>query len=134
MFRFLYYDWFSRWLGNRGEREAARFLKTQGHKILARQYRNRLGELDLITEDQGTIVFVEVKTRSDHRKGEPEQAVELRKQRQLTRVALSFLKQQGWLERRCRFDVIAVVMDRGRTEIRHFKNAFEPGSFGQFYS
>src|SRR5205085_1756168 len=82
-------------LGQRGEAEAARFLKRQGYLILARGRRLRPGELDLVVLDGRTIVFVEVKTRVSQEVGHPAEAVDENKQRRLTRLAVTFLKRHG---------------------------------------
>ena len=136
--------WFDGWagrvgtriFGDRGERAAARYLKRQGMRILARQHRSRLGEIDLVALDAGCVVFVEVKTRASDAAGRPEEAVTAAKQRQLTRLALEYLKRRGWLGRKsARFDVVAVTWpaDRRRPEIVHYRNAFEPtGVDGMF--
>ena len=126
----------TRLFGDRGERAAARHLKKQGMRIIARQHRSRLGEIDLIVRDGATIVFVEVKSRRSHAAGRPEEAVTTAKQRQLTRLALEYLKRRGWLgKRRARFDVVSVTWpeDASRPEIVHYRNAFEPvGVDGMF--
>jgi putative endonuclease len=123
-------------LGDRGERVASRHLRRQGWKILARQYANRFGEIDLIALDCGTVVFVEVKTRASEQAGLPVEAVTLEKQKKLTRTALAFLKRRGWLERAARFDVVSILWagDGSRPEITHYRNAFEPIGRGQMYS
>ena len=139
--------WLSRWFGsvvvgsrlfgNRGERAAARYLRRQGMRIIARQYRNRLGEIDLVALDDRQVVFVEVKTRHTHAAGRPEEAVTTTKQRQLTRLALGYLKRRGWLETRsARFDVVAVTwpQDQRVPEIVHYRNAFEPTGVDGLYS
>jgi putative endonuclease len=140
--------WVSRWFGwtrrvgtrlfgDRGERAAARHLRRQGMRILARQHRSRLGEIDLIALDRGTVVFVEVKTRRSDAAGRPEEAVTPAKQRQLTRLALEYLKRRGWLGRRsARFDVVAVTWPAGRAkpEITHYRNAFEPVGVESMFS
>lgn len=123
-------------LGQRGEAAAARYLRRQGCKILARGDRLRPGELDLVALDQKTIVFVEVKTRRSQDAGHPSEAVDAAKQRRLTRLAVTFLKRHGLLERPARFDVIAVTWPEGqrRPTIEHFKNAFEAAGQWEFYS
>ena len=128
--------WLTRWLGDRGERAAARYLRRQGFKILARQHANRLGEIDLIALDGDCVVFVEVKTRRTESAGLPVEAVTPDKQRQLTRLALAWLKQHKLLEHRARFDVVAILWPDGsrKPEITHYRNAFEPVGFGQMYS
>jgi putative endonuclease len=113
-------------LGDRGEREAARWLRRQGLRILVRGYRTPRGEVDLIARDGDTVVFVEVKTR---RAGEPAEAVTAEKQRRISLAALQFLKRHGLLETRSRFDVVALVWpaaSRAPT-VEHIRNAFEYG-------
>ncbi len=123
-------------LGRRGEDAAARFLKRQGCKILARSRRLAPGELDLVALDGRTIVFVEVKTRTSADVGHPAEAVDAVKQRKLTRLAVTFLKRHGLLEFPARFDVVAITWPggRGRPVIEHFKNAFEAVGQGELYS
>lgn len=131
----LRWGWLNRLLGNRGERIAARYLRRQGYRILARQARNRVGEIDLIAQDRSTIVFIEVKTRSSTQKGHPHEAVDRAKQRQLTRAALAWLKQRNLLEVRCRFDVISIVWRAGSPpDLKHYRNAFEPTGHDTFFS
>lgn len=122
----------SRWLGDRGERAAARYLKALGYRLILRGYRSGHGEVDLIARDRDVLVFVEVKAR---RRGEPAEAVTLEKQRRLTLTALHFLKRHRLLEQACRFDVIAIVWpdDRSRPEIEHYRHAFEAVGRGQFF-
>jgi len=117
--------------GNRGEKAAERFLRKSGLRILARQYTTRWGEIDLICFDGDCIVFVEVKTG---RSGNPGERVDTKKQRNLTRAALVWLKRNGLLERRIRFDVIAVVWaDESQDPlITHEPNAFESADFGMY--
>ncbi|MFH1921478.1 MAG: YraN family protein [Planctomycetota bacterium] len=122
-------------LGERGERAAARYLKRRGYKILARGNRLLPGELDLVALDRETIVFVEVKTRRSADAGHPAESVNAAKQRRLTRLAVTFLKRHGLLERAARFDVVAVTWPEGsRPTIEHFKNAFDAVGYGEFYS
>ena len=122
----------NRWLGDRGEREAARMLRRAGLKILTRNYRTGQGEVDLIARDGATLVFVEVKSR---KQGAPAEAVTPEKQRRLTLAALHFLKRHGLLEQPCRFDVVAIVWPEGRrpASIEHFSNAFEAVGRGQMF-
>lgn len=123
-------------LGERGEREAARFLKRRGYKIVGRGQRDRLGEVDLIAVDKRTVVFVEVKTRRSTDKGHPAEAVHDEKQRRLTRLALSYLKRHHLLECSSRFDVVAITWpdDNQKPNIEHFENAFEAVGQGQMFS
>jgi putative endonuclease len=137
--------WLARWwfrvfppqtLGRRGEEAAARFLKRQGYKILARSRRLAPGELDLVALDGRTIVFVEVKTRTSADVGHPAEAVDAIKQRKLTRLAVTFMKRHGLLEFPARFDVVAITWPagKGRPVIEHFKNAFDAVGQGELYS
>ncbi|HWL08738.1 MAG TPA: YraN family protein [Planctomicrobium sp.] len=127
--------WLRRLFGNRGEHAAARFLKRKGYKILARQMRNRQGEIDLIALDQGVFVFVEVKTRSSHAKGHPAEAVDYTKQKQITQAALAWMKRRKVLHRSGRFDVVAVTWpSHSEPVIDHYKSAFPAVGRGQFYS
>lgn len=122
-------------LGDRGECAAAKYLEAQGFRILERQHRGHFGEVDLIAIDGDTLVFVEVKTRARTSAGDPTEAVDLPKQRKITKSALAYLKRKAWLERRCRFDVVAILWDAGggRPAIKHYRSAFEATGFGQMY-
>lgn len=123
-------------LGKRGEDAAARFLKRNGCRILARCLDSPLGELDIIAVDGRTIVFVEVKTRRSTDAGDPTDAIDDRKQRRMTQAALAYLKSKGLLKHAARFDVVAITWPENekRPTIEHYKNAFSPVGFGQFFS
>ncbi len=110
--------------GERGEAEATRFLENKGHCVLERNYRSGRGEIDIITRDGDTLVFVEVKSGSSTAFGDPEDRVTDRKRRQIGKVAAAYLSEREPGEIDCRFDVVSVVRSGGRTEIRHFENAF----------
>ncbi len=122
----------SRLFGGEGEREAARYLRKQGLRILVRSYRTPLGEVDLIAREGDTLVFIEVKTR---RQGQPAEAVTLEKQRRLTLAALRFLKEYKLLEQRCRFDVVAIVWPEGQRipTVEHIRHAFGAVGRGQMF-
>jgi putative endonuclease len=123
-------------LGDRGEAVAARYLWRRRYKILARSHRLGRGELDLVALDGDTIVFVEVKTRSSHDAGHPAEAVDDRKQRQITRLAVGFLKRHGLLHCPARFDVIAITWPTGRwfPTVEHIKGAFDAVGTREFFS
>jgi len=127
---------FRKLLGDRGERAAVKYLKQQGFRIVARQYRNIYGEVDIIAQDGKTTVFVEVKTRTSTNDGQPFEAVDTRKQEKITRIALAWLKQYDRLEQPARFDVVSILWpdDKGEPQIQHFRNAFEATGRGQFFS
>ena len=127
-------------VGELGERLAAEHLMRQGMQILARNERNPAGEIDIIAvstcKRRRSIVFIEVKTWSHSENGSgPSDAVDDRKQRQITNAALFYLRRNRLLNHPVRFDVIAVTLDQsdGKPHLRHFENAFEAcGSFQMF--
>lgn len=123
-------------LGARGEREAARFLRRLGYKIVAHSQRSRLGEIDLVAVDGRRVVFVEVKTRRSHDAGHPSEAIDAEKQRRLTRAALAYLKRHGLLECSSRFDVVAITWPDagGKPNVEHIINAFPAIGSGQMFS
>jgi len=96
-------------LGHAGEEAAARYLESQGYTVLARNFRTRLGEIDLIAREGPTLCFIEVKTRSSQAFGAPAEAVNTPKQQKMAHVASQYLAQQPQ-ERPCRFDVVEVYL------------------------
>lgn len=118
--------WWKKLVGDQGERLAARFLRRQGLRILARQCSNRFGEIDLIALDGDCIVFVEVKSRRSNAAGSPADAVTYNKQKRLTRTVLAWLKRRGLLEHPARFDVVTVHWpdDSRKPVVQHVRNAF----------
>ena len=128
--------WLKKLLGNQGERLAAKFLRKQGFKIIARQYKTRMGELDLIARDRDVIVFVEVKTRRSDSAGHPVEAITPAKQKKLTQLALAFLKLHDLLEHSARFDVVTIYWKDGEKTptVEHFPNAFPAVGTGQMFS
>ncbi len=94
------------------------------------------GEIDLIAVDGDVVVFVEVKTRRSHRRGHPAEAVDDRKQIQLTRIALQYLTKHDLLEYRWRFDIVAVTWpsEASRPTIEHIESAFSPQGVDSMYS
>jgi len=111
-------------LGQTGEAMAERHLKKMGYQILERNYRNRLGEIDLIARDKGTLVFVEVKTRRSDRYGGPRFAITAQKQKKLSITALSYLKQTQQINCKARFDVVLIKTTGNSPEIETIQNAF----------
>ena len=104
---------------------AERFLKNIGYGILERNFRTRFGEIDIIAKDNGSYVFVEVKTRKDEDGfGRPQLAVNKFKQRHLALAAITYIKKES-LNSDYRFDVIAICRDK----IEHIKNAFSPEGY-----
>lgn len=110
--------------GKQGEEVACRELRRRGYAILARGYRTRHGEIDIVARDGGVLVFVEVKARSDQRFGGPLAAVTGLKQRKLTRMALDYLARSRTAGVPCRFDVVAVDLGQGRPRVEVVTNAF----------
>jgi putative endonuclease len=112
-------------LGRLGEAAAEAALERGGLKIVARRFRLRSGEIDLIAERGDLVVFVEVKTRRGSRYGAPAEAVTHVKRERMARAALVFLCRTQWLDRRVRFDVVEVYADGDRIlRVRHIADAF----------
>ncbi len=112
-------------LGRLGEALALKKIKTLGYECIAKNYRCSLGEVDLIARDGDTIVFIEIKTRKGRSLGYAKEAINERKKRQLSKVALAYLKNYGLSGTKSRFDVLAVHLGEGRPEIELVKNAFD---------
>jgi putative endonuclease len=112
-------------LGNWGEQRAAAYLEAKGCKILQRNFRlGQLGEIDLIVDDQGMLVFVEVKSQASAGMGDAATWVTPRKQRQIGKIALAYLTFNQIQDRDCRFDVIVVSRSSQGVDIQHIPNAF----------
>ncbi len=112
-------------LGRLGEDLASRRLRSLGYEILERNYRCPLGEIDLVARDGDVLVFVEIKTRKNRPLGEAKEAVNRRKQGQLSRVALAYLKSKKLWDAKARFDVVAVGVGEGKEKIEIIRDAFE---------
>lgn len=114
-------------LGREGEILALQRLQSLGYRCIARNYRCILGEVDLIAEDGETLVFVEIKTRKGRTLEYAKSAVTQRKKRQLSKVALSYMKANHCCDAKSRFDVVAIGVGHGagEIEIEVIKNAFE---------
>jgi putative endonuclease len=97
-------------VGRDGERRAVELLRKNGYTILARNYRCRSGEIDIVASHEGEIVFVEVKARGTDEKGTALDAITPAKRRRIARVAEAFLAERGLDERPCRFDVVAIAV------------------------
>ena len=94
--------------GQHGEEVACKELQRRGHTILARRYRTRFGEIDIVSENAGTIVFTEVKARRTNRYGLAAEQIPVWKQRRIAAMALDYLAYTRRLNDRCRFDVVAI--------------------------
>ncbi len=112
-------------LGKKGEERAVRFLKKKGYRIIETNYVCKMGEMDLIAKEKDTLVFIEVKTRTSTMFGPPQLAVNSWKQRQLSKVALNFLKEKKLEDVKARFDVVAILLGQKREEIELIQNAFD---------
>lgn len=112
-------------VGTLGESVAVRALKNAGYKILDINYRCKLGEIDVIAREGGTLVFVEVKARRSNRFGNPKMAVTQKKQRKVSMVALEYLKRNGISDEKARFDVVAVSLRSSQPDVEIIRNAFD---------
>ena len=108
-------------LGRAAEEMAVKLLKKRGYKIIERNYRSSLGEIDIIARDGKTLTFIEVKARSGDLFGPPQEAVDLRKQIKLSKVAMDYIIKMGIEGQPMRFDVVAITGDKAEL----IKNAFE---------
>ena len=106
--------------GNQGEALAKKYLIKNKYKILETNYKNTIGEIDIIAKDKDTLVFVEVKARNSTRFGLPREAVTVYKQNKIHKVALGYLKFTHNMDAKIRFDCIEVLGD----EVTHIKNCF----------
>ena len=112
---------FGRW----GEDQAVNYLRRQGVKILKRNYRTPVGEIDIIARQKRLLIFIEVKARRTVRYGTPQEAVGLRKQRQIVRTAQWYLSEKRTDKLQPRFDVISVIPGKdGKAQIEHLADAF----------
>jgi len=113
-------------LGRRGENEAAAYLESGGYEIIAANYRTPLGEIDLVARHGHELVFVEVKTRRQGGWQAPEEAVDIRKQKRLRRLAQWYMQEHCPSEQDCRFDVLAITTAGDGTPLHwnHVINAF----------
>jgi putative endonuclease len=115
-------------LGRWGEKRCQRFLKKKGLKKLTRNFSCKTGELDLVMVDtDGSIVFVEVRTKADVAFESPESTITAPKKARLARTARYFLVTNNIEDRPYRFDIVTIVLTQSaRPEIKHYKNAFIP--------
>lgn len=108
-----------------GEGIAADFLRARGYKIIAQNYRTKLGEIDIIARHKDSYCFVEVKTRHSDKFGLPEEAVSKFKQRQISKAALVFLKENLLLDKKSRFDVVSIIYVNDAPRIDLIQDAFD---------
>ena len=120
-------------LGIKAEEKAEAFLKNNGYKILERNYKTKLGEIDIIAKDKESLCFVEVKCRSSNRFGSGFEAVSGLKQRQISKTALGYLKENNLLDKKARFDVVSLDYSGSPGKIELIKDAFELGERFTYY-
>lgn len=114
-----------RLFGDSSEELAVQCLRESGYKVLERNVRFKVGEIDVVAEDSETLVFVEVRARTDPEQIHPAATVTRRKQLQIIRAAMTYLQERGIRDRMVRFDVVAVLGPLGECEL--LQNAFEAG-------
>ena len=107
-------------VGKSGEERALKYLKKNRYKILETNYKNTIGEIDIICRKRKTLVFVEVKTRVGDFFGRPSEAVNVSKQNKIRSVAMGYLKHKKKIDSLVRFDVIEVL----ESDINHIENCF----------
>lgn len=112
-------------LGRQGEEAAARYLQSQGMKVVERNLRTPVGEIDLVVKNKRILAFVEVKTRRGSTYGTPGEAVGPRKQRQIVQTAKWYLNERPHKGLQPRFDVIAITVSGDAFQIEHIPDAFE---------
>ena len=117
-------------LGEIGENLACDELERRGYAIVARRYRRRGGEIDIIASDGPTVVFVEVKTRAGSDFGSGAEAVSWLKRRRIVSVANEFLVRERLTDRPCRFDVVSIALGRDGPVVEVYTNAFDAGGSG----
>ena len=111
--------------GELGERIAERWLARRGWRVVHRRYRFGHRDIDLVVERDGTVAFVEVKARSGDRFGDPVEAVNWRKRKELERSAMTWITRHGRSDESYRFDVVGILVQGRRVRVRHVENAFE---------
>jgi putative endonuclease len=110
--------------GKIGEDLACRALEARGYAIVARRYRRRRGEIDIIARDGPTLVFVEVKARHGREFGAAVEAVTRLKRRRIVRLAMDYLMRERLTNTPCRFDVVSVSLESGEPRVEVYPNAF----------
>lgn len=118
-------------LGAKGEALAVKHLKELGYRIVERNFRVRAGEIDIIAEQEGTLVFVEVKTRTDTRFGPPFESITASKKSHLSKAALEYMNRHDCHNIPARFDIISILFETNKSEkttdarIEIIRNAFD---------
>ena len=111
--------------GKKGEDVAVSCLRRHGYKIIERNYRTKLGEIDIIADCEGCICFVEVRAKNNTAFGFPEETILRKKQLSISKAALTYIKKFKLENKSCRFDVVAISnIDSARPDIKLIQNAF----------
>lgn len=118
-------------LGEEGEKIAVNYLKSRGYLIYHTNWRMGHLEVDIIAEDHGELVFVEVKTRSSDKYGDPEYAVEYKKEKDIIRIASVYLENLH-LEIPARFDIVSIIIGDKKSNVTHFEDAFSAMTLGMY--
>jgi len=113
--------------GKFGEEIAERFLVSEGYEIIARNFKTRYGEIDLIAEEKGILVFVEVKARRSEEFGMPGDKVDRNKQRRISRMAVAYVHENNIRDRDCRFDIVEIHLGEGKQvlSVNLIRDAFD---------
>ncbi|MGI5865710.1 MAG: YraN family protein [Myxococcales bacterium] len=111
--------------GEAGESLAAEYFVERGYRVVERNFKSQLGEIDLVVEKGEQLVFVEVRARSYVSFGYPEETISRAKRRKLSLAALYYVVSRRLTERVIRFDVLAVILTRSGPRIEHIEDAFE---------
>ena len=114
-------------LGIEGESIACTELEKLGYSIVERRFRSKFGEIDIVANDSGTIVFVEVKTKTNGDFGDPVEEVTTQKQRQIISMGWAYAAECCPRDTLCRFDVVTVDLSFMPPKITHYQDAFRPG-------
>ena len=113
-------------IGRRGEDEAARYLRGLGYRIVGRRERVLRGDIDIVALDGRTVVFVEVRSRSDTSHGHPAETVGATKQRRISQLAAAYIRRHRLEDCSARIDVVAVTFPEGSPPVvEHYQNAFD---------
>ncbi len=117
--------WKNKQKGLVGEDLAAFHLKSNNYSILERNYSNKLGEIDIIASFQDELIFIEVKTRTNTKFGDPAEAVTITKQKQVIKVAQQYIAKHDFYDKCIRFDVIAIlIITDQEPQLNHIQYAF----------
>lgn len=111
-------------LGTEAEKIAANYLLENNYIVVEKNFRCKLGEIDIIANDEDYLVFIEVKYRKTDKKGLPREAVNIYKQRTIIKVAKWYLVKHNLYDSNCRFDVLEMMGDMDNLEINLIKDAF----------